>query len=148
MNPNNPTNSITTKVFIEDLPVGGDDRLERRVFSVKGEMAQILNRADQAFKQLVYWELDSAKSGQERGHHYHEKKIEHFYVLTGELELSIKELESSVSKKIIVKAGNRLDISPRVAHAFRSLTYAQVLEYSSEPYDPSDTHSYKVIVKP
>jgi len=49
-NPSNPTNSITTKVFIENLPVGGDDKLERRVFSAKGEMAQILNRADQAFK--------------------------------------------------------------------------------------------------
>jgi mannose-6-phosphate isomerase-like protein (cupin superfamily) len=137
---------IGIEVIIEDLPMSGDDNLERRILSEKGEMAQILNRTDQVFKQLVYWELDSAKSGQERGHHYHEKKIEHFYVLTGELELSIKELESSVSKKLLVKAGNRLDISPRVAHAFRSLTYAQVLEYSPEPYDPSDTYSYKVIV--
>jgi len=139
---------IGTKVIIENLPVGGDDNLERRVFSAKGEMAQILNRSNQAFKQLVYWELDSAKSGEERGHHYHEKKIEHFYVVTGELELLFKDLESSVSKKLLVKAGNRLDICPRVAHAFRSLTYSQVLEYSPEPYDPSDTHSYKVIVTP
>lgn len=148
MDPSNPTNSISTKVFIEDLPVGGDDKLERRVFSAKGEMAQILNRDNQAFKHLVYWELDSVRSGQERGHHYHEEKIEHFYVLAGELELLLKDLERSGSKKIIVKAGNRLDISPRVAHAFRSHTYSQVLEYSPEPYDPSDTHSYKVIVTP
>jgi mannose-6-phosphate isomerase-like protein (cupin superfamily) len=137
---------LGVKVTVEDLPVGGDDKLERRIFSEKGEMAQILNRSDQAFKQLVYWELDSTKSGQERGHHYHEKKIEHFYVLTGDLELSLRDLESSDSQKILLKAGNRVNISPRVAHAFRSFKYSQVLEYSSEPYDPSDTHSYKVLV--
>jgi mannose-6-phosphate isomerase-like protein (cupin superfamily) len=137
---------VEKKVVIEDLPVGGEDNLERRIFSPKGEMAQILNRPDEAFKQLVYWDLDSTQSGQERGHHYHERKVEHFYVLTGELELWVRDLESSVSKKHFVKAGNRLTIHPRVAHAFRSLTYSQVLEYFPEPYDPSDTHPYKVIV--
>jgi len=137
---------LETKVIIEDLPVEGGNNLERRIFSEKGEMVQILNRPNEAFKHLVYWELDSTKSGQERGHHYHERKIEHYYVITGELELSLKDLESSVSKKLVVKPGNRLAISPRVAHAFRSLVYSQVLEYSPEPYDPSDTHPYKVVV--
>ena len=136
--------TLETRVVIEDLPSGGDDDLERRIFSEKGEMAQILNRTHEAFKQLVYWELDSPKSGQDRGHHYHERKIEHFYVLTGELELILRDLKNSTGQKISVKAGNRVAISPRIAHAFRSLTYSQVLEYSSEPYDPSDTHPYKV----
>jgi mannose-6-phosphate isomerase-like protein (cupin superfamily) len=137
---------LEEKVVIEELPTGGDDSNERRIFSEKGEMAQILNRTGEAFKNLVYWELDSTKTGQERGHHYHEKKTERFYVLTGELELSVKELSSYSSKKLIVRAGNRLTIAPRVAHAFRSLMYAQVLEYSPDPYDPADTYPYKEIV--
>lgn len=137
---------LETKVIIEQLPIGGNDKLERRIFSGKGEMAQILNRTDEAFKQLVYWELDSAKSGQERGHHCHERRIERIYVLTGELELSLKDIGSSVGEKLIVKAGNRVIISPRVAHAFRSLMYSQVLEYSPEPYDPADTYPYKVVI--
>jgi mannose-6-phosphate isomerase-like protein (cupin superfamily) len=134
---------LDRKVIIEELPKEGNDSNERRIFSAKGEMAQILNRTDEAFRNLVYWELDSTKTGQERGHHYHDKKTERFYVLTGELELSVKELESSSSKKLIVRAGNRLTIPPRVAHAFRSLMYAQVLEYSPDPYDPNDTYPYK-----
>jgi mannose-6-phosphate isomerase-like protein (cupin superfamily) len=134
------------KVVIEQLPMGGNDNLERRIFSEKGEMAQILNRPSETFKQLVYWDLDATQLGQERGHHYHEKKSEQFYVLTGELELSLKDLKSPDSKRLIVKAGNRLTISPRVAHTFRSLVYSQVLEYSPEPYDPTDTYPYKVIV--
>ena len=134
---------LEKKVIIEDLPTEGNDSNERRIFSEKGEMAQILNRTAEAFKNLVYWELDSTRTSQERGHHYHNKKTERFYVLTGELELSVKELESSSSKKLIVRAGNRLSIAPRVAHVFRSLRYAQVLEYSPDPYDPTDTYPYK-----
>lgn len=137
---------LERKVIIEELPTEGNDSNERRIFSEKGEMAQILNRTDEVFKHLVYWELDSTRTGQERGHHYHGKKIERFYILTGELELSVKELESSSSKKLIVRAGNRLTIAPRVVHAFRSLTYVQVLEYSPDPYDPVDTYPYKGMV--
>jgi mannose-6-phosphate isomerase-like protein (cupin superfamily) len=137
---------LERKIIIEELPMEGNDSNERRIFSPKGEMAQILNRTDEAFKNLVYWELDSTRTGQERGHHYHDKKTERFYVLTGELELSVKELESSSSKKLIVRAGNRLTIAPGVAHAFRSLMYAQILEYSPDPYDPTDTYPYKGIV--
>ena len=137
---------LETKVVVEQLPVGGNDNLERRIFSEKGEMAQILNRTHEAFKQLVYWELDSARTSQERGHHYHERKVERLYVLTGELELSLKDIESLASKRLKVKAGNRVIISPRVAHAFRSLMYSQVLEYSPDPYDPTDTTPYKVAI--
>ena len=137
---------LETKVVVEQLPVGGNDNLERRIFSEKGEMAQILNRTHEAFKNLVYWELDSARTGQERGHHYHERSTERFYVLTGELELSLKDIESLASKRLKVKAGNRVIISPRVAHAFRSLMYSQVLEYSPDPYDPTDTTPYKVAI--
>ncbi len=137
---------LERKVIIEELPIEGNDSNERRIFSEKGEMAQILNRIDETFKNLVYWELDSTRTSQERGNHYHNKKTERFYVLTGELELSVKELENSSSKKLIVRAGNRLTIAPRVAHVFRSLMYAQVLEYSPDPYDPTDTYPYKGIV--
>ena len=136
---------LDKKVIIEQLPIGGDNGLERRIFSEKGEMAQILNRTDEAFKQLVYWELDSTNSNQERGHHYHGRRIEQIYVLTGELELLLKDIESSDNKKVIINAGNRVTISPRVAHAYRSLMYSQVLEYSPEPYDPIDTYPYKVV---
>jgi mannose-6-phosphate isomerase-like protein (cupin superfamily) len=134
------------KVIIAQLPIGGNNNLERRIFSEKGERAQILNRADEGFKQLVYWELDSTKPDQERGHHCHERRIERIYVLTGELELLLKDIESSDSEKVIIKAGNRVTISPRIAHAYRSLMYSQVLEYSPEPYDSTDTYPYKVVI--
>jgi uncharacterized cupin superfamily protein len=83
-------------------------------------MAQILNRTSEAYKHLVYWDLDSVRSGEERGHHFHEKETERFYVLSGEIKLLVQDLETGAKKLILLKAGDRLTVTPRVGHAFRS----------------------------
>jgi mannose-6-phosphate isomerase-like protein (cupin superfamily) len=137
---------LKNKVIIDPLPMTGDGHSERRLFSAKGEMAQILNRAAETYRHLVYWDIDSTKSGEERGHHYHGKKTENFYVLTGEFDLWVHDLETDHKEVFVVKAGDRLQIAPRIAHAFRSKIYSQALEYSAEPYDPADTHPYKVSI--
>ena len=133
---------ITKKLTIEKLSAAGDDQDERRIFSSKGEMAQILNRVNEAFRHLVYWDL--APGGQERGHHYHLSKTENVYILTGELELLLEDLESGVHEKVLVQAGDRLTIGPNLAHAYRSRKYSQVLEYAPGTYDPADTIPHKM----
>lgn len=135
---------LSSKFTIANLPPEGDDHAERRFFSAKGEMAQILNRTGDAFRHLVYWDLDTPSSGQERGHHYHGRKVEFFYVLAGQLELKLKDLETGERMTVPVEAGQRISLQPGVAHAFRSKGYAQVLEYSPNPYDPADTHPHKL----
>jgi mannose-6-phosphate isomerase-like protein (cupin superfamily) len=136
--------NLENKIAVEILPREGNDNAERVIFSPKGEMAQILNRKDETFRHLVYWDLDSARTGQERGHHYHNRKVEHFYVLSGEVELFANDLETSENKTCVMTKGTRATIQPGVAHAFRSTVYSQVLEYTEGPYDPSDTHPYKI----
>jgi mannose-6-phosphate isomerase-like protein (cupin superfamily) len=136
--------NLENKIAVEILPREGNDNAERIIFSPKGEMAQIHNRKDEAFRHLVYWDLDSTRTGQERGHHYHNRKVEHFYVLSGEVELFSKDLETSENKTCVMTKGTRVTIQPGVAHAFRSIVYSQVLEYTKDPYDPSDTHPYKI----
>jgi mannose-6-phosphate isomerase-like protein (cupin superfamily) len=135
---------LAGKVIIEGLPTGGNDTAERRIFSQKGEMAQILNRPSESFRHLVYWDLDSSSSAQERGGHYHRQKTEHFYVIAGELDLLVEDLETGAKEKAFLQAGDRLTINPRVAHAFRSRIYSQVLEYSPDPYDPGDAVPFRV----
>jgi len=127
--------------------LAGADPEERRIISTKGEMAQILNRAGECFRHLVYWDLDSGKNKQARGNHYHLCKTERYYVLSGRLELFLEDVKSLQNEKIQLSAGNRITLHPFVAHAFMSLTYAQVLEFSPAPYDPGDTKSYDLIRK-
>lgn len=137
---------LGTKVVIEELPTGGEDHEERRLFSARGEMAQILNREAEIFKHLVYWDLDTAKSGEERGHHYHKRATENYYILAGVADILLEDLETGERQIVTVKAGTRIHIDPGVAHAYRTRTYSQVLEWSPEPYDPSDTFPHKVII--
>jgi quercetin dioxygenase-like cupin family protein len=105
-------------------------------------MAQILNRKNEAYRHLVYWDLD--QTGQERGHHYHQRKTENVYILSGEMDLLVEDLESGSKETILVQAGDRLTIRPHLAHAYRSRKYSQVLEYSPETYDAADTVPYKL----
>ena len=135
---------LDSKFAIEVLPSAGDHDAERRFFSVKGEMAQILNRPNESYRHLVYWDLDTPHTGQERGHHYHARKEEFFYILAGELELMLEALDKNEKLIVPVEAGQRISIQPNTAHAFRSKNYAQVLEYSPHPYDPADTHPHRV----
>ncbi len=129
---------LDEKVRVESLPVGGADGAERRIFSAKGEMAQIVNGTS-TFMHLVYWDLDSPKSGQTRGNHYHKIKTEQYYVLTGEMDMTVVDRETSERKVLPVRGGDRITVAPGVAHSFFSRGYAQVLEFAPAPYDVADT---------
>ena len=131
-------------VTIEPLPAGGDDSSERRLFSAKGEMAQILNRPGEAFHHLVYWDLDSPSTGLERGHHLHARKTDRLYVIRGELLLAAEDPATRERRVLRAPAGSRIMIAPGIAHAFRSTGPAQVLEYSPAVYDPSDTRPHRI----
>ena len=137
---------LSDKVKIITLGADGCDSDGRRLFSAKGEMAQIFNRSDEYFRHLVYWDLDSPESRQERGHHYHKTKSECYYIISGELELYCIELETGEKDTFKLNAGDQLYIQPMVAHAFKSLSYAQVLEVNTSPYEPGDTFPYQVSV--
>jgi len=129
---------LKDKIRIVSLPIGGPDEAERRVFSPKGELAQIVN-GTAAVRHLVYWDLDSPRSGQTRGSHYHRIKTEVCYVLTGEIEVTAVDRETSEREVITARAGDRITVDPGVAHSYRSKGYAQALELLPTPYDPEDT---------
>ena len=135
------------KVIVGELPAGGKDSEERRIISAKGEMAQILNRAGESFRHLVYWDLDSAKSRQVRGNHYHLRKTERYYVISGIIDLMLEDVASLERDKIRLSAGCFITVHPYVAHAFMSVAYSQVLEFSPAPYDPGDTKPYDLTGK-
>ena len=140
-------NMFESKIIIESLPIGGPDEAERRIYSEKGEMAQIINREDDSFRQIVYWDIDSPRTGVDRGHHYHLTKTDRLYVISGEVELLLEDPQTGEKTTAKLKTGDRVLIAPGIAHAVRSLTYAQVLEYAPDPYDPADTYPYKLTDK-
>ena len=125
---------LNNKVTIITLPIGGADDAERRLFSSKGELAQIIN-GTMTIQHLVYWDLDSTRSGQTRGNHYHKVKTERSYVLTGEFEVTAVDRQTSEREIMTVKGGDFITIAPGVVHSFRSKGYAQALELLPTTYD-------------
>ncbi len=138
------TPTLRSKITVDTLPSEGGHDDERRFVSPKGEMAQILNRPYEPYYHLAYWDLDTPSSGQERGHHYHAKKVEYFYILTGKVDFILETLDKTERLVISLEAGQRITLQPGVAHAFRSKGYAQVVEYSPAAYDPTDTYPQPV----
>jgi dTDP-4-dehydrorhamnose 3,5-epimerase-like enzyme len=131
-------------IVVEELKIGGADEEERRIFSPKGEMAQVLNRPGEAFRHLVYWDLDTPRTGQERGHHLHPVKTDRLYVLRGELLFVVEDPSTRERRVLRAGAGTRITIAPGMAHAFRSTSYCQVLEYSPTAFDPADSRPYRL----
>ncbi len=132
------------KVTVRSLPVGGPYRRERRFVNERGEMAQIADDALSPFSHLVYIEILPGGAETERGHHYHDAKVETLYVIKGRLGVGLEDLGSGDVDRVVLEGGDKIRIFPGVAHAYKALEYTQALEYTCEAYNEADTKPYRM----
>jgi mannose-6-phosphate isomerase-like protein (cupin superfamily) len=107
----------------------------------QGELAQF-HDGEEGMRYIASVEL---KPGTVRGNHYHEKKREWFYLISGELLLVVQDLESAVREEIHLKSGDLVYISPSVAHAFGVQAPGYGVEFSPVAFDPADTYRTQLI---
>ena len=133
---------LIERIVLTELPLTEpqDYREERRFFSKGGEFAQIVNEvsSDRRYAHIAFW---TAPQDGLRGRHFH-KKPEYFYVVSGEIELHVKDRMSGEQAIVNVKAGTRVMIPAGLAHYFLAKQPTQVIEYHIEPYTESDTERY------
>ncbi len=110
---------------------------EHRIMEERGELAQIVN--DECFRHLVYLEL---KPGFFRGKHYHLKREEVFYVISGKVKAVFEDIETKERLEKILGTGDKVMILPKCAHVFFPVEYSQLLHYSKDKYDPEDRYPY------
>jgi len=127
------------KVQIEDLPVTEAFLREKRLIQDRGELALIED--GKPFQHLGYFSLKKGK-GYFRGGHYHLKKVEYFYVISGKLRVHLVDLDSGERSEISLREGQRVTLFPRCAHRFMAERDAQVIEYYNDMYDPDDDTLY------
>ena len=71
------------------------------------------------------------KKGGYCSEHYHEYKYNEFYVISGELEITIRREDDEGNKtidKTILKAGQLSAVSPGFWHMFRGITKCEAIE--------------------
>jgi quercetin dioxygenase-like cupin family protein len=105
----------------------------------RGSLTGIINQ--DKWSEINYFE--TAK-GQTRGNHYHKKTLELFYILEGEIGVTIKNLKTNKAKKINLEAGNILLIEPFELHTFVSNTECKWINILSRKIDEKKPDIYKI----
>lgn len=130
---------MTEKIRIEELPVTDEFVRQKRLIQDRGELALIED--GKPFQHLGYFSLKKGE-GYYRGGHYHRKKVEHFYVVSGRIRVRFVDLDLGERSQVFLEEGQRVTIYPNCAHRFEAEKEAQVIEYYNSIYDPEDDIHY------
>ena len=84
-----------------------------------------------------------------RGNHYHKKWHEWFGIVAGEVEVTLKDVNTGEVKTLVLDANNdkymRLEIGPYIAHSIKSISeYAALLNYADSEWSQDDSISYQL----
>ncbi|RTZ93216.1 MAG: hypothetical protein DSY91_02535 [Deltaproteobacteria bacterium] len=132
---------LPSKVRLKNIDGPFDADNEGTVEDVRGRLVQIMDGTT-PFAHLVYLDFKVTDPPVYRGGHYHEKKLEVFYVITGRIEVELFDLDTGWRGMLTIAPGDKLTLLPRLAHRFRALEYAQVIEIAPVAYDPSDVFPF------
>ena len=129
------------KYSLKELTGPFDSDNEGTIRDARGSLVQIVDGTG-SFSHLVYLDLIVSDPPVYRGVHYHERKVEIFYIISGRVEVHLADLDTDWRKTLLLAPGMKLTLLPRLAHQFRALEYAQIIEASPQAYDPRDVFPY------
>lgn len=134
---------LSDKVRFRTLPVtqpptppGGG-----RIVTPAGELAQVLNGA--TFRFLAYLEF-KPESTRPRGNHYHAKKTETLYLISGSLRAVYRDISTGEQAERVLHSGDLVTISPGCAHVYFAEEHSQAIEVADAEYDPADTIPFMI----
>jgi dTDP-4-dehydrorhamnose 3,5-epimerase-like enzyme len=123
------------KVIVEKLPMTKELAGAKRWSEERGEFVQISYREE--IRHLALFEI---RRGFTRGGHYHERKEEIFYIVSGKIEAKFLDLDTREKAERVFEKGDRLRIRPRCGHLFSGLDDTLIVEYSPQFFDPEDNY--------
>ncbi|HEX7858707.1 MAG TPA: cupin domain-containing protein [Verrucomicrobiae bacterium] len=112
-----------------------------RITSPRGDLA-VLTDGTTPIRHLSYLEL---RPGMIRGNHYHKQRREWFYLISGELSLTMADVKGGEKTVIQLRAGDLAYITPEIAHALNPTTPGHAVEFAAEPFDLSDVFLHQLV---
>ena len=130
------------RVKIETLssiisPVGQKIDGPARLILEKGELTKIYD-GEGPVKYIAYVEFIPGKI---RGGHYHNRQ-EYFYIIRGEMEFELIDVETKVAEKAVVKEGDLVALDPKIAHRIKTIKAGHTIEFSKSRFQLEDTIAY------
>ena len=93
----------------------------------RGKLVQLFDLSK--WKEVNYITI---KKGTIRGDHYHKKTNERFFIVNGEIKITLKK---NISRSYICKEGDIIHISPMVKHTLLALTDVKLISFLSEKFN-------------
>lgn len=115
-----------------------------RIRMPAGEFTQVLNGDVARYVALLEFKLGPGLS---RGNHYHEKKSETLYVVSGRLAATFVDVDTGERVERELAPGDLVRMAPRLAHTYRALEPAFAVELSPTPFDPADVTPFDLSAK-
>jgi mannose-6-phosphate isomerase-like protein (cupin superfamily) len=84
------------------------------------------------------------RADQVRGNHYHKETRELFFIVSGEIEVVIDDLNSGKHSEFSFSKGDVFIIEPYEVHTFRTRTDAQWINMLSKPMDTENPDFHQV----
>jgi dTDP-4-dehydrorhamnose 3,5-epimerase-like enzyme len=119
----------------------------------RGHLVVFLRNSDlkdefKTFGQIYFVTFD--KPNVIRGNHYHKIWREWFGLVSGKVEVVLKDIRSGEVVNLIIDSQSdkytRLEIGPYIAHSFRNLSdQASLLNYTNTEWSPDDTFKEELI---
>ena len=112
-------------------------------YDKRGWLAEIL-RVDKIKENIAQIYVSFSEQNMVRGGHYHKHKTEWFFVVKGEAEIYLKELETGEDSKMLLSGNDNLliEIPPLVFHRIQSITELYLIAISSEVFNKDDPDTF------
>jgi uncharacterized RmlC-like cupin family protein len=136
---NGKVRKLSLPVF--DNPAESAPTEPKRLRLAQGELAQIFTGSP-GIRYLAALEL---RAGTMRGNHFHERKHEFVYLISGRMEIVCEEPQTNGRERFICQAGDLFEIAPHIAHVFRVLESGTGVEFSPQEFDASDVQRCRLL---
>ncbi|HLH55187.1 MAG TPA: cupin domain-containing protein [Verrucomicrobiae bacterium] len=112
----------------------------KRLSLPQGDLSNFYD-GDEGIRYAAFIEL---KAGSPRGNHLHRVKVEHVYLISGEVSLIV---QNSASDRVTVelKPGDLVRIETGIAHVFCPVQDGCAVEFSPNRFDPADVERFALI---
>jgi quercetin dioxygenase-like cupin family protein len=121
-------------------PSGADSPTLKRLMLPQGELAQFYD-GEEGIRYIAQIELQARSV---RGNHYHKVKEEWVYLISGEVNLIVEDLESKTRESTTLAAGDLLFIKTGVVHALQVTKSGQAIEFSTARFEPADIYRHQL----